>query len=220
MNTECTIVSGPGHCLCGMLTMGAKGQLHSLTAREHRNLRSCRRGGNQTRQSSVFAQPLACSLSRLFLRRWSFLDRQGTLCAFSSQWSTFLEARFWRQITGFFKESVHEANFLSPWNAIFRNHTQPLPEIEASEVTGSSGVYFYYFPHIKVILGLLVVLAKVQWKWVFVGFLYFAAQLLLFLETFLWVASSSSVHQASCLHMGAEVPKWGQNSCYRGGHSC
>lgn len=168
----------------------------------------------------LIAQPLASSLSRLFLRRWSFLDCRGAWCAFSPQWFTFLEARFWKQITGFFKESVHEANFLSPWNAIFRNRTQPLPEIEASEATGSNGVYFQYFPHIKVVWGLSVVLGKVQRKWVFVGFSYFAAQLLLFLETFLWVGSSSSIHQASCLHMGAEVPKWGQNYCYRGGRSC
>lgn len=83
----------------------------------------------------------------------------------------FFGGKILRQITGFFKESVHEAN-LSPWNAIFRNHTQPLPEIEECEVTGSSGVYFYYFPHIKVILGLLVVLAedavKMSICWIFV----------------------------------------------------
>jgi hypothetical protein len=32
MNTECTMEGEPGHCWCGMLTMGAKGQfrLHSL----------------------------------------------------------------------------------------------------------------------------------------------------------------------------------------------
>lgn len=78
MNTECTIGREPGHCLCGMLTMGAKGQfrLHSSNCWRTQKLQELRTGWEPGAHSSVFAGhgDLVCPLSRVFLRRWSFLD--------------------------------------------------------------------------------------------------------------------------------------------------
>ena len=46
MNTECTIGREPGHCLCGMLTMGAEGQfrLHSSNCSRTQKLQELRTG--------------------------------------------------------------------------------------------------------------------------------------------------------------------------------
>lgn len=57
MNTECTIGSKPGHCLCGMLTMGAKGQfrLHSSNCWRTQKLQELQTGWEPESQSSVFA---------------------------------------------------------------------------------------------------------------------------------------------------------------------
>lgn len=81
MNTEWIIGRAPGHCLCGMLTMGAKGQfpLHSNNCSRTQRLRSHRQDGNQRRihlsLPGMEIWALAHSLSRVSLRRWSFLDR-------------------------------------------------------------------------------------------------------------------------------------------------
>lgn len=93
MNTECTIGREPGHCLCGMLTMGAKGQfgLHSSNCSRTQKLRELRTRwepeadwhthlpfawhGNVGHWSTPFHS---------FLRRWSLLDCWGPLCALLS----------------------------------------------------------------------------------------------------------------------------------------
>lgn len=57
MNTECTIGREPGHCLCGMLTMGAKGQfcLHSSNCWRTQQLQELQAGWEPELHSSVSA---------------------------------------------------------------------------------------------------------------------------------------------------------------------
>lgn len=80
MNTECTIGREPGHCLCGMLTMGAKGQfgLHSSNCSRTQKLQELWTDGNQ-RHIYLPLPGIAMWATGLlpfqsFLRRWSLLD--------------------------------------------------------------------------------------------------------------------------------------------------
>ena len=75
---------------------------------------------------------------------------------------------------------------------------------------------FIFIILLTLVFSLFVVLGKVRLKRVFVGFSYFVAQVLPFLKMHLCIASSSSIHKASCFHRGAEVPKWSQNSIAKG----
>lgn len=100
-------VREPGHCLCGMLTMGARGQFCLLQEKGTR--------GEPAWHSSALVRHgnLASFPSWVFLRRWSYWTPRECMLWLLSNLHSFL-GKITRANRSFSKKSVKNPNFFSP----------------------------------------------------------------------------------------------------------